>query len=278
MEEKSSKFEHKKSLGQHFLNNTGIPSAMADAGDVKKGDIVLEIGPGTGALTRELLNRGAQVIALEADIRAIESLSKSFESEITAQNLIIKHGDVRETDLSALGLRPSGYKIVANIPYYLSGFLFRFFLEHEIQPSNLVFLVQKEVALRIARDKKESLLSLSIKVFGEPKYVKTVGKGNFTPPPKIDSAIIAISGISKEKFTDFSQEFFFQTLHEGFKSKRKQLLGNLSDTWSREALTHIFSTLSLPLDVRGEDLTLNAWLSLVRALSVNTSSDIYPQS
>jgi 16S rRNA (adenine1518-N6/adenine1519-N6)-dimethyltransferase len=278
MQEKLGKIEAKKSLGQHFLNNTGVPRAMADAGGVEKGDIVLEIGPGTGVLTRELLNRGAQVIALEADVRAVESLNASFKSEIMAQNLIIQHGDVRETNLSALGLRPSGYKIIANIPYYLSGFLFRFFLEHEIYPSNLVFLVQKEVALRIARDKKESLLSLSIKVFGEPKYVKTIGKGNFTPPPKIDSAIIAISGISKDTFVTFSQEFFFQVLHEGFKSKRKQLLGNLSDTRSREALTHIFSTLGIPLDVRGEDLTLNAWLSLVGALSVNTSSDIYPQS
>jgi 16S rRNA (adenine1518-N6/adenine1519-N6)-dimethyltransferase len=266
MQEKLGKIEAKKSLGQHFLNNTSVPRAMADAGGVEKGDIVLEIGPGTGVLTRELLNRGAKVIALEADLRAIESLNESFKDEITSQNLIIQHGDVREADLSALGLRPRAYKIVANIPYYLSGFLFRFFLEHEIHPSNLVFLVQKEVALRIARDKKESLLSLSIKVFGEPKYVKTVGKGNFTPPPKIDSAIIAISGISKEKFNTIPQEYFFQVLHEGFKSKRKQLLGNLADTVDRDTLTHIFSTLDVPLDIRGEDVSLETWLRLGEAL------------
>lgn len=278
MQEKLGRIEAKKSLGQHFLNNTSVPRAMADAGCVEKGDIVLEIGPGTGVLTRELLNRGAKVIAIEADLRAIESLNESFKSEIMAQSLIIQHGDVRTIDLSALGLRPSAYKLIANIPYYLSGFLFRFFLEHEIQPSNLVFLVQKEVALRIARDKKESLLSLSIKVFGEPKYVKTVGKGNFTPPPKIDSAIIAISGISKEKFSTFPQEYFFKILHEGFKSKRKQLLGNLADTLDRETLTHIFSTLGIPLDVRGEDVSLSVWLTLSRAIHTHTHHQNYPQS
>lgn len=266
MNEKPPAFETKKSLGQNFLNNTRVPELMADAGNVTKGDMVLEIGPGTGALTRELLKRGAKVIAIEADIRAIESLKITFEREIATKNLIILHGDVREIDLKALGLRPRAFKIIANIPYYLSGFLFRTFLEHDIQPSDLVFLVQREVAERIARDKKGSLLSLSIKVFGDPKYVKTIGKGNFTPPPKIDSAIIAISNISKDRLGNVSQEFFFKILHEGFKSKRKQLLGNLSEIYDRDTLTHIFSTVGLPPAVRGEDVSLDMWLSLCSAL------------
>lgn len=341
MDKKLPKFETKKSLGQHFLNNARVPELMADAGNVKGGDIVLEIGPGTGALTRELLKRGASVIAFEADIRAVESLKETFSAEIMAQNtrpdlvqrgLTVVHGDVREIDLKALGLRPSAFKIVANIPYYLSGMLFRLFLESDIQPTDLVFLVQREVAERIARDKKESLLSLSIKVFGEPKYVKTIGKGNFTPPPKIDSAIIAITNISKKRLDameittldavqgasevretntlsfsktlsagqkvyrfrrkgdqavdnptvrganersneemrqrrDFHQKQFFRILHEGFKSKRKQLLGNLSGMLPRETLTHIFSTCKLPLDVRGEDVPLNKWLELCKEIS-----------
>ena len=278
----------KKSLGQHFLNNSRVPELMADAGDVKEGDIVLEIGPGTGVLTRELLKRGAHVIAIEADIRAVESLKETFRAEIVAQNmnlnrtdllnrsvlfnaggLTLVHGDVRGIDLNALGLRPSAFKIVANIPYYLSGMLFRLFLESKIQPTDLVFLVQREVGERIARGKKESLLSLSIKVFGDPKYVKTIGKGNFTPPPKIDSAIIAISNISKEKLGKIPEEVFFKLIHEGFKSKRKQLLGNLSDSFDRAVLTHIFSTLPLPLDVRGEDLSLTKWLELCHAISLH---------
>ncbi len=274
MQEKLGKIEAKKSLGQHFLNNTRVPALMAEAGNVEKGDTVLEIGPGTGVLTRELLGRGAVVIAIEADERAILALETSFSEEIKSKQLILIHGDVRTLDLQALGLQPNGFKIVANIPYYLSGMLFRTFLESAIQPSDLVFLVQKEVAERIARDKKESLLSLSVKIFGQPKYVRTVGKGNFTPPPKIDSAIIAISGISNQKLHDagITKEFFFKILHEGFKSKRKQLLGNLSDIIPRNTLTHIFSTLGIAIDIRGEDVSLPAWLTLCNAIQSTHSS------
>ncbi len=283
MNNKLPKIEAKKSLGQHFLNNARVPELMADAGDVKKGDVVLEIGPGTGVLTQELLKRGAYVIAIEADLRAIDSLKESYESEIMKKNkafqnkdhfeggLQLIHGDIREVDLKSLGLSTGTFKIVANIPYYLSGMLFRMFLENDIQPSTLVFLVQREVAERIARDKKESLLSLSIKVFGNPRYIKTIGKGNFTPPPKIDSAIIAVSGISNAQLVKnkVSREHFFTILHEGFKSKRKQLLGNLSSSYSRETLTHIFLNLGLPLDVRGEDVSLEMWLKLCYTLSLH---------
>ncbi len=273
MQEKLGKIEAKKSLGQHFLNNARVPFLMAEAGKVEKGDIVLEIGPGTGVLTQELLKLGANVIAIEADARAISALETSFSEEMESKQLILVHGDVRTIDLKALGLRPSAFKIIANIPYYLSGMLFRTFLESDIQPSDLVFLVQKEVAERIARDKKESLLSLSVKLFGEPKYIKTIGKGNFTPPPKIDSAIIAISGISNQKLDNagISKELFFKILHEGFKSKRKQLLGNLTDILSRDTLTHMFSTLHIEPLVRGEDVPLDTWLKLCREILSTTN-------
>jgi 16S rRNA (adenine1518-N6/adenine1519-N6)-dimethyltransferase len=174
---------------------------------------------------------------------------------------------MRTFDLTTLGLKEHSYKVVANIPYYLSGRLFRIFLESTMQPSSLVFLVQKEVAERIARDTKGSLLSLSVSVFGTPVYVKTVKKGNFTPPPKVDSAVIAINSISHDRFRGIDESFFFVLIHAGFKAKRKQLLGNLSSLFSREVLTHTFSTLSIPLDVRGEDLVLETWLSLAAALN-----------
>lgn len=271
MQEKLPTIKAKKSLGQHFLNNTNVTTLIVETGNVEKGDTVLEIGPGTGVLTRELLNRGAKVIAIEADVRAVESLKETFSSEITSQNLTIIHGDVRTLDISALGLRPHAYKLIANIPYYITGFLFRMFLEHDIQPSIMVFLVQKEVAERIARDKKESLLSLSVKAFGTPRYVKTVGKGNFTPPPKIDSAIISISNISKDNFKEISQEFFFSVLHEGFKSKRKQLFGNLTALTDRVALTRIFASVPLSEKIRGEDVSLPEWLVLAQMLFAHTT-------
>jgi 16S rRNA (adenine1518-N6/adenine1519-N6)-dimethyltransferase len=267
-----SHFAHKKSLGQHFLNNTRIPKHMVKAGEVGEGDCILEIGPGTGILTRALLDTGAHVVAIEADKRAVEVLNSTFVHEITQKRLEIVHSDIRTLDITQISpsLLPHTYTVVANIPYYLSGMLFRTFLETEYQPKNIVFLVQKEVAERIARDKRGSLLSLGGKVYGTPHYICTVKRGNFTPPPAVDSAIIAIDAISRNSFTHIDESFFFTILHAGFKSKRKQLLGNLSSLVSRDTLVSLFNNLSIPLDVRGEDLPLSTWLNLTEALLPHT--------
>jgi 16S rRNA (adenine1518-N6/adenine1519-N6)-dimethyltransferase len=245
---------------------------MCDAGRVAPGDIVFEIGPGSGVLTKEILARGAKGIALEADQRAVEILEEQYKDEIASGDFILHHGDARQLNLSELGLKNGQYKAVSNIPYYLSGHLFRNLLESDCQPSDLVFLVQKEVAERIARDPKESLLSLSVKVFGEPQYIKTVGKGHFTPPPAIDSAIILISNISKQNFKDLDSQLFFDLIHLGFGARRKQLLGNLSKHYDRVTLTNIFSTLELPLDIRAEDLSLEKWLTLAKAIAIHMKS------
>ncbi len=261
------KFEHKKSLGQHFLTSDYVPKKMCDAADIQKGDIVLEIGPGTGILTKEILDRGAQVIAIEADQRAIISLKETFSDAITQKQLTVYHHDARYLEPSFFGLKPYQYKVVSNIPYYLSGSLFRSLLDTDYQPNTLVFLIQKEVAERIARDKKESLLSLSIKVFGNPSYICTVKRGHFNPPPKIDSAIVAVTSISRDNFQDISSEYFFHILHLSFSQKRKQLVGNLSKEFTRENLEKIFSTLSLSLTTRAEDVSIETWLKLIKKLS-----------
>jgi len=265
-------FQHKKSLGQHFLNSPVVPGWMCDAGRITAADTVFEIGPGTGALTAELLTRGATVVALETDARALQTLAERFAAELAAGQLRLVAGDARRLDLAAYGLTDHTFKIVANIPYYLSGQLFRHCLQSRIQPTALVFLVQKEVAKRataqLERGEKESLLSLSVKAYGEPHYVKTVGRGHFVPPPAVDSAIISISDINRAAFTDLSQSFFFELLHLGFGQKRKQLLGNLANQFEREHLTHIFSTLGIPVSTRAEDLPLKTWLSLATALAI----------
>ena len=256
------KFEHKKSLGQHFLNSSYVPHKMCDAAQLKEGERVLEIGPGTGVLTREILARGGIVTALEADLRAIDHLKEAFAAEIAGGQLTVVHGDARVLDIPALGMKAGEYKVIANIPYYLSGLLFRSLLDTPHQPSTLVFLVQKEVATRIARDKKESLLSLSVKAFGTPTYICTVAKSHFTPPPKIDSAVIAIHEISHQRLATTSESDFFALLHLGFGQKRKQLLGNLSAAYSKSQLIPSFERCELPLNVRAEDIALEKWVEL----------------
>lgn len=260
------KFQHKKSLGQHFLNSDYVPKKMCDAADVQKEDVILEIGPGTGVLTKELLTRGAKVVAVEADLRAISSLEKSFSDEIARNQLIIHHHDARKLNVADFSLKNKDFKVVSNIPYYLSGFLFRNLLDAEHQPTTLVFLIQKEVAARIAKDKKESLLSLSIKVFGNPTYICTIKKGHFTPPPKIDSAIIVVKDINKKNLQKTSSEVFFQILHLGFGQKRKQLLGNLAKEFSQQKLKQIFTELKIPPKIRAEDLVLSTWIQIANKL------------
>lgn len=265
------KFEHKKSLGQHFLNSEYVPKQMCDAGAVSVGDIVLEIGPGTGALTKEILNRGAIVTAIEADARAIETLTKTFADEIENQQLIIHHMDARKIDFAALGLQDQAYKVIANIPYYISGLLFRQCLESDIQPTDLVFLVQKEVAERIARSEKESILSMSVKVFGEPTYICTVKRGHFTPPPAVDSAVIAVRNINKTALTEsnISNTDYFDLLHLAFGQKRKQLVGNLAkdSRFKREDIEVTLQKQGISTTTRAEDLTSSQFLQVIKDLS-----------
>jgi len=263
------KFFHKKSLGQHFLNSPVVPNWMCDAADLEVGDLVVEIGPGTGALTEALLERGAKVIALETDQRAIDILEEKFLDKIVTKQLILEKADARKLDFGSLGLKSGGFKIVSNIPYYLSGMLFRSCLSSDIQPKTLVFLVQKEVAARIVeplRGGKQSLLSLSVATFGNPTYIRTVSKGHFNPPPKIDSAILKVADISQENLKDINKEQFFELLHLGFGQKRKQLRNNLQKELGKERVEEAFSALGLPNDVRAEDLSLAIWLKLAASL------------
>lgn len=271
----TNRFEHKKSLGQHFLTSDVVPNWMADAADISPGDVVLEVGPGTGILTKTLLARGATVIALEADARAIAVLEDVCREAITTNQLTIHHTDVRTLSLTAVpGISDHTYKVVANIPYYLSGHLFRSFLQTNTQPTDLVFLVQKEVAKRatsaLKRGDKHSLLSLSVQVYGTANYVKTVSRGHFTPPPKVDSGIIAVRDISRNRFNDYGidEESFFTLLHHGFAQKRKQLLSNLvtQGKYDRETISTILNALNIPPTVRAEDVSLFDWLTLCAQL------------
>lgn len=264
-------FQHKKSLGQHFLNSDLIPKKLCDAAAITTGDVVCEIGPGTGALTRELLARGAQVTALETDDRAILALEETFFKEIKDRQLVVVKGDARHLQLASMGYAPHTFKVVANIPYYLSGQLLRTCLDTETQPSSLVFLMQKELVERIARAKKESLLSLSVKVFGTPQYVTTVKRGHFTPVPNVDSAILAVHDISKENLVGLRSADFFALLQLGFGQKRKQLQHNLRAVYDQELVDDAIASCELPPTVRAEDISLETWLQLVNLLSQNPS-------
>lgn len=253
----------KKSLGQHFLTNTGIVSSIADAGMVSGSDTVLEIGPGKGILTSELLKRGAVVVAVEKDKELLPFLEEKFEKEIKEKQLILINDDILNFKTKNLKLKTKNYKLVANIPYYITGAIIRKFLTEEHQPKEIVLLVQKEVAERIvAKDGKGSLLSISVKVYGNPQFIKTVKAGSFTPPPKVDSAILLIDNLSREPFRHISEERFFEVLHAGFAHKRKQLFGNLRAVFDEKILREKMSACSIPENARAEELSVDDWKNL----------------
>ncbi len=251
----------KKSLGQHFLNSKDILNVIRDTADVVGDDLILEIGPGRGDLTRILLNFVGKVIAIEKDDKLFNLLSEMFGDEIKNNKLDLIHGDILDFDPNVLSFyKDLNYKIVANIPYNITGAILKKFLSASYQPSQMVLLVQKEVAERIiAKDGKESILSVSIKAYGTPKYIKTVKAGSFNPSPKVDSAIILIDEISRDFFKDFSEKEFFEMIKAGFKSKRKKLSSNLSEIYEKKLVLEAFSTLKLDPNLRAEDVSLETW-------------------
>ncbi len=257
----------KKSLGQNFLMHPRIAERIADTAQLPPHATVLEIGPGRGILTRALLARAVRVVAIEADADLVHELTQTFAKEIAEKQLELIHSDIRTWISDNLNSRYSvkdGYHVVANIPYYLTGELFRMFLSAEHQPASITFLVQKEVAERIARSVKESILSLSVKAYGEPKYEFTVKRGAFNPAPKVDSAVLSVRNISRKNFIFRADERrFFELLHAGFAHKRKFVRSNLKEIGIDPSLFEF-----IPPKARAEDLPLSAWLALIPTRSL----------
>lgn len=257
----------KKSLGQNFLKSKSVVETIIEASDVMPDDIILEIGPGEGFMTEELLKRAGKVICIEKDQRLIPLLEEKFSKEIKNKKLELQEKDILEFNINTLKTYNKPYKIIANIPYYITGQILRKFLESDYKPESMTLLVQKEVAERIvARDKKESLLSLSVKIFGEPKIVKKVSKGNFSPVPKVDSSILLVDKISKDKLENINPQDFFGVIHAGFTHKRKQLLSNLSIKYKKEKIIEIFNKININLKARAEDLVLADWIEITKLL------------
>jgi 16S rRNA (adenine1518-N6/adenine1519-N6)-dimethyltransferase len=260
------KIQAKKSLGQNFLKSQDTVSLIVKTGETTSNDFVLEIGPGEGVLTQELLKSAGKVIAIEKDLRLIGDLKEKFQAEINKGNLLIIEGDALTYKMA--NILPNKYKLIANIPYYITGAIFRSFLEREERPELMVVLVQKEVAERIvAKDGKESLLSISIKAFGDPKYIKTISRSQFKPQPNVDSAIIKISNISEHKFGGLDKDVFFKILHAGFKYKRKKLISNLAELFNKSEIEKAFKEVSLSENARAEELSFQNWLNISKILS-----------
>ncbi len=250
----------KPKLGQHFLTRSEIAGWVANSIDISDKDTVLEIGPGHGILTRELLKLAKTVVAIEKDTELVKELNEKFSSEIADTKLILIEEDVRDFNPEKHEHLQTNYNLCANIPYYITGYIIRKFLTTKKQPESIAVLIQKEVAERIvAKNNKHSILSISVYAYGIPKLEKIVKAGAFSPPPKVDSAILSIKNISHNNFKDMEHEkHFFEVIKTAFSQKRKTLGATLKNTVNIDD----FIRCKIDKKTRPEDVPLEKWLCI----------------
>jgi len=253
--QKINDIKPKKSLGQNFLTSKSLVSNIIAKADIEPGDTILEIGPGTGILTVQLASKAKKVFAIEKDKNLVELLNKKFKQK---NNVKIIHGDALKIDLAL----PLNYKVIANIPFYITAPLIRKYLEAKYPPSKITLIIQKEVAQRIcAKPPRMSLLALSVQFYAQVKIMGYIKKEAFWPKPKVDSAIIQII-----PYNNGSNVTFFKIIKAGFSHPRKQLAGNLSQSLNMQK--EIIKQRLLENDVnptqRAETLRLEDWLRLTK--------------
>lgn len=253
--------ETKKSLGQHWLKDEAILQAICGAAELSDGDSVLEIGPGLGDLTHQLVKRAAQVYAVELDDRLYDKL----KGDLDYPNLELFHEDILKFDLTKL---PPAYKVIANIPYYLTSNLLRTLSESSNPPLGITLLVQKEVAQRIAAGPGGmSLLAVSVQLYYRPKLGPVVAAELFQPPPKVDSQVIILKQRSKPLFTDLDSRLFFRIVKAGFAGKRKKLRGSLAAglRLGKDDADKLLMTAGIDGNLRAQNLSLDDWHKLYKA-------------
>lgn len=256
-----------KRLGQNFLVDKKALHKVVEAAEVGADDIVLEIGPGLGSLTRVLAEIARQVITVEIDARFIPPLKEVLAS---FNNVQIVQGDIlslNPTELLTIQAKSaSEYLVVANIPYYITSALFRHLLETDQKPARLVLTVQREVAERICAGPGDmSLLALSVQVYGQPHIAVHIPAGGFYPPPKVDSAVVRVDLYPEPKIQVSELPAFFRLIKAGFSQKRKTLRNALSGgmRWDPSLAAQILEAAAIDPMRRAETLSLEEWGHLV---------------
>jgi 16S rRNA (adenine1518-N6/adenine1519-N6)-dimethyltransferase len=251
-----------KTLGQHWLTDQDCLTAICDAAEVTSEDTILEIGPGLGTLTQLLVRRARQVVAVEFD----QALATDLPRRVPTENLSVVQADILQFDLTTL---PKGYKVVANIPYYLTSNLIRVLSESLNPPTTAALLVQKEVAERVAaRPGDMSVLSVTAQYYWQVSLGRVVPAELFTPPPKVDSQILILHRRNEPLFSDIDTKHYFRVVKAGFAQRRKTLLNSLSGGLhiSRGEAEALLLGAGITSSERAQALTLAQWYDLARRL------------
>lgn len=252
-----------KSLGQHWLHDRSVLAHIADCAELAADDTVLEIGPGLGTLTSELLRRSQKVIAVEFD----RELARKLPGQFPGKNLEVIESDILSFDYSTL---PAGYKVVANVPYYITSKIVKSLMTASNKPSVAVLLVQKEVAERLAAAPGDmSILAVSAQLFAEVTLGDIVPAKLFTPSPKVDSRVVVLRTRTTPLFTDVSESEFFRVVKAGFSAKRKKLRSSLSGglSISKQDAEQLLEKAAISPDSRAEELDLDDWYRLAKIVN-----------
>ena len=250
----------KKSLGQHWLKDPDILADIAEAAELTGDDVVLEIGPGLGTLTSRLLARANSVTAVEFDA----DLARKLPGQFPGKKLTVVNQDILQFDLNQL---PKNYKVVANVPYYITSKIVEKLMTAKNKPSIAVLLVQKEVAERIAAGAGSmSILSVSVQIFAEAELDIEVPRQFFTPPPKVDSQVVVLRARNNPLITPEDQRDFFRIVKAGFSAKRKKLRSSLSGGLGidKGAAEELLKNAGISPDARAEDLAITDWRRLLK--------------
>ena len=250
----------KKSLGQHWLKDPEILADIAEAAELTGDDVVLEIGPGLGTLTSRLLARANSVTAVEFDA----DLARKLPGQFPGKKLTVVNQDILQFDLSQL---PKNYKVVANVPYYITSKIVEKLMTAENKPSIAVLLVQKEVAERIAAEAGNmSVLSVSVQIFAEAELDIEVSRQFFTPSPKVDSQVVVLRTRDNPLIASEDQRDFFRIVKAGFSAKRKKLRSSLSGGLGidKSVAEELLKNAGISPDARAEDLAIEDWKKLLK--------------
>jgi len=252
-----------KGLGQNFLIDRNILRKIIESASLKKDDIILEIGPGIGILTQELAKRVKRAITIEKDPKMVEILKDMMKD---FKNIEIIQGDILKIEPKTYNLKPKTYKIVANLPFYITSPVIRKFLENHHPPKEMILMVQKEVAQRIcAKPPKMNLLAVSIQFYAAPKILFYISKESFWPKPKVDAALLKISQI-RTNLPPIDIDLFFKIVKAGFSQPRKQLVNNFSKKLNinKNQIIIWFLENNISSNQRADNLTINNWIKLTK--------------
>lgn len=255
----------KKSLGQNFLADEKALARVTAAAELAPTDTVLEIGPGLGSLTRHLAEAARRVVAVEIDAALLPPLAESLRAY---DNVEIIQADILSLDLARRVAPEPGYKVVGNIPYYITSAVVRYLLEAKVRPARIVLTVQLEVAERmVAQPDDMSLLAVSVQFYSQPRIVARLPAGAFYPPPQVDSAVVVLDVLDQPAVAVDDIQHFFRVVKAGFSQKRKQIRNSLSGGLhlSNAQVDAVLAQAGIAPQRRAETLTLPEWGALARA-------------